>query len=88
MGKQTEEILAKIKQFMADAFLIEFNEHLTEETDLFITGSINSYGYMRILNYLESEFQVRMTDEELFSNVLTTLAGMAAFVEQKQEGFH
>lgn len=80
-----KEMKDKIEQFISDALMLKFNDEITEDSDLFQLGLIDSYGYIQILDFLEREFQITMTDEELLSNVLVSLSNMVNFVEQKMK---
>lgn len=74
----------KIKKFLEERFLVKFGGGITEETDLFKAGVIESKGYMSILKFLQDDMQIEMTDEDLFSNVLVSLSSIVSFVQQKQ----
>jgi D-alanine--poly(phosphoribitol) ligase subunit 2 len=74
----------KIEDYLTGSFIFEFNDEITEETDLFKTGIIDSFGYMKMLQFLEAEFQITLTDDELFSNVLVSLSNIVNFVDQKK----
>ncbi|MBU1344831.1 MAG: hypothetical protein KKE44_07840 [Proteobacteria bacterium] len=86
MEKDLEIVKQKIETFMNETFLVKLDENINIETDLFVTGIINSYGYMQIINYLQDEFEIEMTNDELFSNVLSTFSSMITFVEEKKKG--
>lgn len=73
----------KVRQFFEETFCIEFGDRITEDCNLFQQGIINSRGYMELLNFLEKEFNVVLTDDELFSNVLVSFSGILDFLESK-----
>ena len=73
----------KIREFMEERFLIEFDESFPEDTDLFKEGVMDSFGYVQLCRFLEKEFGLAFTEEDLTANVLVSLARIRAFVEQK-----
>ena len=76
-------IKEKIQSFMEENFLLEFNDDITEDTDLFREGIINSFGYIKFINYLENEFGIKFTEDEILSNVFVTFASVVECVSQK-----
>lgn len=74
----------KLKCFFAEQFFVEFNNEITEETDLFKAGIIESKGYMNIIKYLQDELHIEMTDEDLFSNIFVSFSNIINFISKKQ----
>ena len=70
----------KLRRFIEDTFMFEFGEELTTETDLFKAGVIDSFGYMQLMQFLDSEFGVRFADEELLSNILVSYDNLIGWV--------
>jgi D-alanine--poly(phosphoribitol) ligase subunit 2 len=73
----------KIRDFMEQRFLIEFDKSFPEDTDLFKEGVMDSFGYVQLCRFLEQEFGFAFSEEDLTANVLVSLARIRAFVEQK-----
>jgi D-alanine--poly(phosphoribitol) ligase subunit 2 len=76
-------IKATLMKHMEEAFLFRFGEEITESTDLFKAGIIDSHGYIGLMHFIQTAFNVKFTRSELLSNVITSLAGMVAVVEAK-----
>jgi acyl carrier protein len=72
-----------IQQFLAERYLISFEDGVDEDSDLFKLGYIDSYGYIELIRFLEKQFGIEVSDEETLTNVLVTLSSIVAFVEQK-----
>jgi len=72
-----------IKQFLSQNFLIDFKADANQDTDLFDQGFIDSYGYVELIKFLEKQFKIRFTDEELLSRELRTLHSIVAIVGKK-----
>jgi D-alanine--poly(phosphoribitol) ligase subunit 2 len=79
-----DEIEARIVTFVRQDLLVELDDTVTPDTDLFRAGVIESRDYLKILRFLQSDLGVEMTDEDLFANVLVSLNGMVGFVLAKQ----
>ena len=75
----------RIEVYLTEQFLFEFGEELNADSDLFKAGIIDSMGYIQLIKFLESEFSIRLTEEELLSNVLVSVNGMVEFVQSKLE---
>ncbi|UCH94699.1 MAG: acyl carrier protein [Candidatus Aminicenantes bacterium] len=76
-------MISKLREFFVEQLMVKFDDRLTEESNLFQQGVINSHGYMQILNFLEKEFNVTLTDDELFSNVLVSYSSILDFLKSK-----
>lgn len=75
-----------IRQYLSQHFLVDFSKDANEDTDLFEQGFIDSYGYVELVSFLESQFKIRFTDEELISRELRSLRSIVSMVEKKLNG--
>lgn len=73
----------KIRSFIEEQFLIEFDDDFPESSDLFKEGVIDSFGYVRLCRFLEREFSIAFTEAEMTGNVLVSLAQMKEAVARK-----
>jgi acyl carrier protein len=80
---EIEIMKEKIKQYLEETFLFEFNDEVTETSDLFKLGILDSFGYIQLIAYLEREFHVEFSEEEMLSNVLVSFANIMSSVAQK-----
>jgi D-alanine--poly(phosphoribitol) ligase subunit 2 len=78
-----DSIKNTIQNYLEQNLLIEFGEEIDENSDLFGLGLIDSYAYIETLRFLESEFKIEHSDEEILLNVTASLAGLCALVEKK-----
>ena len=76
----------QIKRFLAEQQLIRFDGDVDEHTDLFRSGLIDSYGYVELIRFLESEFGVQFSNEEILTDVVVSLAGITSLVSSKLPG--
>jgi D-alanine--poly(phosphoribitol) ligase subunit 2 len=70
----------RIKAYLEESLLIEFDDDLTPDTDLFKEGAMDSFAYLELFGFLRREFGVEVSVDELASNVLVNLSGICAFV--------
>ncbi|OEJ69017.1 acyl carrier protein [Magnetovibrio blakemorei] len=73
----------RIRTFMEEQFLIEFDETFPEESNLFMEGVMDSFGYVQLCRFLEQEYDIQFTEEEMTGNVLTSLAQIKKYVAAK-----
>lgn len=73
----------RIRAFMEEQFLIEFDETFPEESNLFMEGVMDSFGYVQLCRFLEQEYEIQFTEEEMTGNVLTSLAQIKKYVAAK-----
>jgi D-alanine--poly(phosphoribitol) ligase subunit 2 len=73
----------KIRSFMEERFLIEYDESFPEDTDLFREGVMDSFGYVQLHRFLEREFSIRFSAEEMTGNLLVSLTRIRECVAQK-----
>ncbi|MFD5943591.1 phosphopantetheine-binding protein [Streptomyces griseus] len=66
-----------------EQFLVEFDEELTDQSDLFKVGVIDSFGYVQLLGSIEEEFSIQLKDEDFLKDILTSLESIDAFVAKK-----
>jgi D-alanine--poly(phosphoribitol) ligase subunit 2 len=73
----------KIKRFLEDTFLFEFNDEITETSDLFKLGVIDSFGYIQLIRYLEREFNITFSEEDMLSDVLVSVSNIVDYMSQR-----
>ena len=78
------EIENKIRQFIADNFLFrEDRTSLDENESLLDAGLIDSTGVLELVGFLETEFAIRMEDNEIVPANLDSIRAIIAFVTGK-----
>jgi acyl carrier protein len=81
-----ETIEEKIKAYLAAACLINFDESgVDNNTDLFQTGLIDSYGFVELVVFLEREFAIKVTDDDLVSVPFNSVNELVTYVREKQD---
>ncbi len=76
----------KIRQYLAETLLIEFGDvpgATNEDENLFESGLIDSFGFVQLVSFLEKTFDIKITDDEVMSDALSSFAKIRTFVETK-----
>ena len=74
-----------IRQFILSSFLFSNDEsQLTNDASLLEQGIMDSTGVLELVAFLEAEFGIKVTDEELVPENLDSVTKIAAFVTRKQ----
>jgi acyl carrier protein len=79
----TECLRETLARFLHDQFLVDFDDRVNGGTDLFAAGFIDSFGFMELISFLETEFAVEYAAEELLLGQLNSLDGLVASVGRK-----
>lgn len=75
--------MSKIRDFIEEQFLIEFDETFPETSDLFKEGVMDSFGYIQLIRFLEKEFDIKFTEQEMTQNVMVSLPQIERVIAQK-----
>ncbi len=81
-----EAIRSKVKDYVAANSILEVGTKLTDDTDIFLQGYLDSYGFVEMVKYLENEFKITFADGELVSGQLKTIANISRLVSLKVNG--
>jgi acyl carrier protein len=74
-----------IREFIVrDLLLQEEPEDLTEDTSLIDIGVIDSLGIVRMVAFLESEFGIKIHEDELLPTHFDTIRALSSFVQLKR----
>ena len=80
-----QEIANIIRQELSQKFYIPFGDNgIADDTNLVEANMIDSFGLVELVVFLESRFNIHLSDEELMSSELTSVVGIAALVQKKQ----
>lgn len=79
------EMKQTIKQFILEEFLPgEDPDELTEETQLFSSGLLDSIASLKLVSFLEKEFSINVAAHDIVAENLDTLTAIEKFVETKK----
>lgn len=75
----------KIRNFIEEQFLIEFDDSFPENSNLFMEGVLDSFGYVQLCHFLEREYAIKFSEREMTNNVLVSLTQIREAVAKKVE---
>jgi acyl carrier protein len=78
-------ITERIRKFLAQQFPATRN--VDNEEPLLKNGLIDSLGVLEVVAFLEKEFALTVTDEELLPENFESIFSLANFIERKTNGF-
>ncbi len=78
-------VQARMKQFIVENFYLSDPEELREGTELVSSGLVDSTGMLEVIAFIESEFGIRIADQEMIPENLDSIARIAAFVARKRQ---
>ena len=73
----------QLKDFIVDNFLFGDGDKLAIETPLFEKGIIDSTGVLELIAFIEENFNVSVTDEELVQENFSSLNAIDRFLKSK-----
>jgi acyl carrier protein len=84
-----DETTAKIKAFIVEEFMPDVPvEDLEDDYDLLTGGVVDSLGLLKVVAWLEDEFDIGVDDSELGPDSFRTVAAIKAYVDQAHDGAH
>jgi acyl carrier protein len=88
MGSHGEnEFSSTLAAYVERTFLVRFGENgLETSSNLFEAGVVDSYGLVEMVSFIESQFGVSFSDEELLSPSLASVDGIAALLSSRGRG--
>jgi D-alanine--poly(phosphoribitol) ligase subunit 2 len=73
----------KLRSYIEERFLVTFDADFPENSDLFREGVMDSFGYIQLHRFIESEFGIAFTDSELAQGVLASLTQIQDYVSRR-----
>ena len=73
----------ELKHFLETTLLVEFDEEVDDDTNLFTTGLVDSYGYVELVTFLEKTYGVSIPNEDLNANALTTVNSIVQYMNER-----
>ena len=77
---------ARIRGFILDRFPLARKNRVSESDSLLENGIVDSLGILELIEYIEGEFRIAVSDEELVPENFQSIQHIAAFVERKRDG--
>ena len=77
------DIAEKVRGFIKENFYADASD-LTDEASLLDMGIVDSTGILELVMFLETEFDIKVEDQEILPENLDSIANTVEFVKQKQ----
>ncbi|ABS25454.1 conserved hypothetical protein [Anaeromyxobacter sp. Fw109-5] len=74
----------RVRQFIVENFYVSDPADLADDSLLVTAGVIDSTGMLELIAFVETEFGVRIEDEEMTPENLESIRRVAAFVANKR----
>ena len=73
-----------IRDFLQEHYLFGYEEEdFSDDSSLMEHGVLDSLGVLELIAFLESEFGIKVTDEEILPENLDSINGISFFVSSK-----
>lgn len=81
-GSNRSHIQSRLTEYLETEFLVELGVDFSEESNLFDSQIIDSFGLVALVKFLESEFQMTVPNEALVEGKLTSLRALVDLVKE------
>jgi acyl carrier protein len=81
---QTQTVEERIREFVLKQFPLARKNGLKSGEKWLESGLIDSLGILDLVHFLEEEFKIQVSDEELLPDNFQSLDGVASFVRMKR----
>jgi D-alanine--poly(phosphoribitol) ligase subunit 2 len=78
-----EDIFQQVTVHLSEKFNVTLEGGVTQHTDLFQEGLIDSLGFIELVGFLQKTFSIHFEESEFESNSLNTVADIVATVKRK-----
>ena len=75
-----------LREFVRENFLFGQDTAFSDDDSFLGLGIIDSTGVLELVTFLESQYQIRIGDEELVPENLDSIHNLVRFLEAKREG--
>lgn len=72
--------MAQIADYIEGQFLVTLGVDFEPDTNLFEAGIMDSFGYVQLIGFLQSQFGLTLGDEDFLNNVMVSLTRMTETV--------
>jgi acyl carrier protein len=79
----TQVLTDRLKDFVYKKFPLAKKQGVKNSDPLLDSGIIDSLGILDLVTFIEKEFGVHVSDEELLPENFQTVDALAAFIQQK-----
>jgi acyl carrier protein len=81
---ELQSVEVRVRQFIQDNFHVADAEAMSDDASLVTSGVVDSTGMLEIIGFLETEFGIRISDQETTPENLETIGRIATFTVRKR----
>jgi len=82
-----EAIKTDLIEYLSSALLVDFSSsEVTNNTNLFQSKLIDSYGLVELVGYLEEKYNFRLSISEITNKEFSSVSGIATILEHRISG--
>ena len=74
----------RVRQFVIENFYVSDPSSVDDDTLLVTNGIVDSTGMLEVISFLEEQFDIRITDQEMTPENLESVSRIARFIAAKQ----
>jgi acyl carrier protein len=80
------DVRVRVRRFLDESFGASVEvEKLADDESLQQSGVIDSFGVLSLITFIESEFDVHVSDAEVIPENLDSVSRIVAYIEGKQQ---
>lgn len=83
LAPEPQNVLAEIRSFVANWFRDGKEEGLEDDTPLVTSGIVDSAGVIEVVEFLEKQFRVSVSDSDVSLANCNTLRGLTELVKSR-----
>jgi acyl carrier protein len=84
----TRDISSDVRRFILKTFPLARKQQLSDTDYLLESGMLDSQGMLEVVMFIEKEFSIGVSDEDLISENFQSINGIAAFIQTKAGQVH
>jgi len=78
-----DAIADKLRSFVLKRFPLAGQGPLSDDAPLLESGIIDSLGLLQVVEFIETEFDMLVSDEDMVSEIFGSIGALARYVEQR-----
>lgn len=80
--QETNKIREKVREFILNTSYVS-SEQINDDTLIFAEGIMDSMGFISIIGFIEQEFSILTTDEDLIEDNFESIHAISEFIFRK-----
>jgi acyl carrier protein len=78
-----DKMRERIKGYIIDNFLFGDEEGLEDQTSFLDAGIVDSTGILELVDFLDNEFRIKISDDEILPENLDSINNIINFLDKK-----